>query len=110
LDIAVMVGGTLLGLAIEHAVGGAILGDVASTLLLTGLTAWLAPRVSYRRRDALWWLTGVGGLWLFFIVAWRVAYLPHRDWPPRDDELRHADYLRDPQYAGIWRMAVTPNR
>jgi len=68
-----------------------------------GLTAWLAPKVSYRRRDALWWLSGLGGFYVWFVVAWRLAYLPHRDWPPRDDELPHAVYLRESPHVGVWR-------
>ncbi|WP_130510090.1 hypothetical protein [Krasilnikovia cinnamomea] len=46
------------------------------------------------------------------MIAWRVAYLPYRDWPPRDDEAPRAHYLReaevgaawDPEYAGLWRL------
>lgn len=72
-----------------------------------------APLVSYRRRDA------VAAPWLVFRIAWRLAYLPFRDWPPRDDEVGEARFLRaaefgdrwEPEYAGLYRLAgrsVTP--
>jgi len=48
-------------------------------------TAWLAPRASYRRRDALWWFINPVGLHVLVVIAWRVAFLPYRDWPPRPD-------------------------
>ncbi|MFI5491337.1 hypothetical protein [Actinoplanes sp. NPDC051859] len=43
-----------------------------------------------------------GVLWLFPILAWRVAYLPHRDWPPREDELPRVAYLPDLAHVGPW--------
>lgn len=64
-------------------------------------TAWLAPRVSYRRRDALWWLVGPG-LFIFAVIAWRLAFLPYRDWTPRPDEVSRLRWLRNPQHAGMW--------
>lgn len=71
---------------IEARMGSGPLSDFAGIVVPVAVTAWLAPRVSYRRRDALWWLTGGVGLYLFAVIAWRVAFLPYRDWAPRPDE------------------------
>ncbi|MEV6595335.1 hypothetical protein AB0M36_00570 [Actinoplanes sp. NPDC051346] len=49
-----------------------------------------------------WWLTGIGGVYLFLIISWRVAYLPHRDWWPRDDEMPQFRYLPDLSHVGTW--------
>jgi hypothetical protein len=102
LDVAVIGGHLALGLAVERATGSDLLSDLLPTAALVGLAAWLAPKVSYRRRDAWWCLTGIGGIWLFLIIGWRLAYLPHRDWAPRDDEKAQARYLQDPAHAGTW--------
>ena len=107
IDVGAIAGFLVLGEAVTALARSDVAGDVTSILLLMSLTAWLAPKVSYRRRDAFWWITGVGGLWLFPILAWRLAYLPHKDWPPRDDELPHAVYLREPSYAGVWQDGRT---
>jgi uncharacterized membrane protein len=79
---------------------------VLAYVVLAPLVAWLAPKVSYRRRDALI------APWAFAVIAWRIAYLPYRDWPPRDDEMHRAQYLRQvdfgdqwrPELAIVWRM------
>ncbi|MET8151330.1 hypothetical protein ACIBSW_29485 [Actinoplanes sp. NPDC049668] len=50
--------------------------------------------------------------WVLLIVAWRIASLPYRDWPPRDDEAPQAQYIREvefgadwkPEYCGLWRL------
>ncbi|WP_319463160.1 hypothetical protein [Micromonospora sp. RTP1Z1] len=86
------------------------LADVGAVVVPMAVTAWLAPRVSYRRRDALFWPVGVGG-YIFVVIAWRLAYLPYRDWPPRPDEAPRARRLPDPRYAGRAGLAgVTPRR
>ncbi|GGQ57506.1 hypothetical protein [Couchioplanes azureus] len=105
LDVAVIGGHVALRVAVDGATGNGLLAYLVSTAAAMGVTAWLAPKVSYRRRDALWWLTGVGGGWLFLTIAWRLAYLPHRDWPPRDDEIPQARYLRNLAYVGTWSRA-----
>ena len=65
------------------------LADLGGTVVPVAATAWLAPRASYRRRDALLWLIGPG-LFVFAVIAWRLAYLPYRDWTPRPDETSRA--------------------
>ncbi len=50
------------------------------------LTALLAPRVAYRRRDALTMLLlPPGGIRFAWIIGTRLGQLPHRDWPERTD-------------------------
>jgi hypothetical protein len=39
-----------------------------------------------------------------------MLYVPHRDWPPRDEEFRRVRYLTDPRYAGIWQLAAHDQR
>lgn len=70
---------------IEATMGSGPLADLGVIVVPVAATAWLAPRASYRRRDALLWLIGPG-LYVFAVIAWRLAYLPHRDWTPRPDE------------------------
>jgi hypothetical protein len=97
LDAVVLVPSVFLAVHIDT-----ILRLLAFGLLPSLVTAWLAPLVSYRRRDALWSLILWG--WPFGILAWRVAYLPYRDWPPRPDEKPQARWLREPTHAGTWTL------
>ena len=59
-------------------------GEPLSLLPGVILTAVLAPRVAYRRRDALTLLffppAGIRAAW---IIGTRLGQLPHRDWPER---------------------------
>ncbi|RZU50806.1 hypothetical protein EV385_2590 [Krasilnikovia cinnamomea] len=106
LDIAILVSFGAFATTIEDATGSGFLGTLSAFALCAPFLVWLAPKVSYRRRDAFL------GPWLFVIIAWRIAYLPYRDWPPRDDEAPRAQYLHeaefgtawDPEYAGLWRL------
>ena len=84
-DIVVIGGPVLLRVLLAEQIGDTFWGYL-TILLPVGVAAWLAPKVSYRRRDALLWLTGFGGVWLTCIIGWRIASLPYRDWSPRDDE------------------------
>lgn len=69
-------------------------GEPLSLLPGVVLTAWLAPRVAYRRRDALALLFPPGGIRVAWIIGTRLGQLPHRDWPNRTDGIelqgRHA--------------------
>ena len=49
------------------------------------LTALLAPRVAYRRRDALALLFPPGGIRIAWVIGARLGQLPRRDWPIRTD-------------------------
>lgn len=70
---------------VEAAMGRGPLADLGGIVVPVAATAWLAPRASYRRRDALLWLIGPG-VYVFTVIAWRLTYLPYRDWTPRPDE------------------------
>ncbi|WP_200208771.1 hypothetical protein [Micromonospora coerulea] len=86
---------------IEARTGDGPLADLGFIAVPAAATAWLAPRASYRRRDALLWLVGPG-LYIFPIIAWRLAFLPYRDWKPRPDEASRVRWLRGLQHAGLW--------
>ena len=81
--------------------GTHIVAPIAFIALPTVVTAVLAPYASYRSRDALLWFIGPG-LYVFLVIAWRLALLPYRDWAPRSDETPRARWLRDPIHAGVW--------
>ncbi|MEU8264760.1 hypothetical protein AB0C02_29590 [Micromonospora sp. NPDC048999] len=88
---------------IEATMGTGPLANFGWIAVPMAATAWLAPRASYRCRDALWWFTGpVGGLYIFVVIAWRLAFLPYRDWPPRPDEASRVRRLPDDQQAELW--------
>jgi hypothetical protein len=88
---------------IEARMGNGPLADVGWIAVPIATTAWLAPRASYRRRDALLWLVGPG-IYIFTVIAWRLAFLPYRDWTPRPDEASRVRWLRNPQHAGMWHL------
>ncbi|MGW4154176.1 hypothetical protein ACWEDF_13600 [Micromonospora chersina] len=102
LVLGVVVPSILIRELIEGAMGSGPLADLGWVAVPMAATAWLAPRASYRRRDALWWLAGGFGLYIFVVIAWRVAFMPYRDWPPRPDEASRVRWLRDSQRAGLW--------
>jgi hypothetical protein len=60
-------------------------GRPLSLLPGAALLALLAPRVGYRRRDALTVLALLPGIWLAWTVGTRLGQLPYRDWAPRAD-------------------------
>jgi hypothetical protein len=68
---------------------GAFLAVLPSMVLV----ALFAPRVGYRRRDALL-LLSPWGLRIAWVIGTRLGQLPHRDWPERADTFpvqgRHA--------------------
>jgi hypothetical protein len=67
----------------------------------------LAPRGSYRHRDAVLGLVPVVGWYLTCVLSWRVALLPYRDWEPRADELWRARWLTG-ELLGFWRADPLP--
>jgi hypothetical protein len=106
LDIVLLGSASTLSLIVQDATGSHALASLAVWLFSAPFAVWLAPKVSYRRRDALL------GPWMMGIIAWRMAYLPYHDWPPRDDEVPQAQCIREaefggewkPEYAGLWRL------
>ncbi|MBM0260826.1 hypothetical protein [Micromonospora sp. 4G55] len=101
LVLGVTVPSLLIRELIKARVGNGPLADLGWIAVPVATTAWLAPRASYRRRDALLWLVGPG-IFIFAVIAWRLAFLPYRDWTPRPDEASRVRWLRDPQHAGMW--------
>jgi hypothetical protein len=99
---AVVVPGWTLGDLIERRTGNGL----ADWLVTCGWTAVavyvLAPRSSYRRRDAVLGLVPLLGWYLAALMSWRVALLPYRDWEPRADELWRARWLTG-GLVGFWR-------
>jgi hypothetical protein len=84
---------------VRETTGNEYLGWLAAGTLpcLAGL--WLAPKISYRRRDTLVFLTmgpsALPSALIFIRIIWRVAHLPRRDWPLRPDEVvarRHTSH------------------
>ena len=77
--------------AVDEITGNRYLSWLAAGFLPCLWGVWLAPKVSYRRRDALIFLTmgpsAIPSARLFLKIIWRIAYLPHRDWPLRADEV-----------------------
>lgn len=99
---------------------GWMAGDLAEQWTGNGLLDWavtgawsgivvavLAPRSSYRRRDAWLGLVPLLGWYLTALMAWRVALLPYRDWEPRPDELWRARWLTG-DLIGLWRADRQP--
>jgi hypothetical protein len=68
------------------------------TLVLLVLGALVASRVSYRWFDAFLLLIPIVGLFYLWRFAWRLSFLPYRDWPPRPEE------------APSWRKVAHPDR
>ncbi len=60
-------------------------GRLATAFRVLSVSGRLAPRVAYRRRDALALLFPPGGIRIAWIVGTRLGQLPHRDWPARTD-------------------------
>jgi hypothetical protein len=69
-------------------------GELLAVLPSVVLIALLAPRVAYRRRDALLLLLPPWGFRIAWVIGTRLGQLPHRDWPERADTFpvhgRHA--------------------
>jgi hypothetical protein len=72
-------------------IGNTQASDVATVLCPFLVTAALAPYVGYRRFDAFAWILPPIGFALMVRLAWRVSYLPYRDWPRRSDD--HRDWV-----------------
>lgn len=108
LVVGVVVPSVIIRELIEGAMGAGPLADLGWIAVPMAATAWLAPRASYRRRDALWWFIGPVGLYIFVVIAWRLAFLPYGDWPPRPDEASRVRCLRDRQHAGLWHLSGAP--
>jgi hypothetical protein len=71
----------------EWHVTGSISLDFGGLFLLPAamLTALFAPRVAYRRRDALMMFFPPWSIRFAWVIGTRLGQLPHRDWPERTD-------------------------
>jgi hypothetical protein len=104
---ASVVPGWTLGELAERFTGWAVL-DWLLTCGWSGAAVYvLAPRGSYRRRDAVLGLVPLVGWYLTCVLSWRVALLPYRDWEPRADELWRARWLTG-DLLGCWRADPPP--
>jgi hypothetical protein len=84
--------------------GSVEIGAILAVLPGAALVALLAPLVSYRRRDALTVIFFLpAGLRTAWIVGTRLAQLPYRNWPAREDVIP----LHGRRYAWI---ALAANR
>ncbi|PWR07455.1 hypothetical protein DKT68_19010 [Micromonospora acroterricola] len=99
--VAVIVPSLVIRELVEARFGRGPMADVGAVAVPVAVTAWLAPRASYRGRDALLWMVGPG-VYIFAVIAWRLAYAPYRDWKPRPEEVPRMRWLRGPDHAGLW--------
>jgi len=88
----------LAGRAFDRIDGGPAGDSMAPIVVVFVLGALAATRVSYRWFDAFLLLIPIFGLFFLVKLAWRLAFLPYRDWAPRPDE------------APRWRKVAHPSR
>jgi hypothetical protein len=96
-----------MGNLAERWTGWALLDLVVTGAWSAAAVYALAPRGSYRHRDAVAGLVPLVGWYLTCVLSWRVALLPYRDWEPRPDELWRARWLTG-DLVGFWRSDPLP--
>ena len=52
-------------------------------LVILGLLGFMAPKVGYRWFDCFFAIVPIYGIVFIFRIAYRVAFLPQRDWSER---------------------------
>lgn len=57
-------------------------GGVTAVAIL-GFLAFFAPKVGYRWFDCFFVIIPIYGIFFFFRIAHRIAFLPERDWSER---------------------------
>ncbi|QYG93453.1 DUF2510 domain-containing protein [Iamia sp. SCSIO 61187] len=62
-------------------------GQLVTIGLLLGGLMLVLPKIAYRKRDSLFIFVPLYGTMFVFIVAWRLASLPHRYWSERASSL-----------------------
>ena len=97
-----VVPGWTLGELVERWTGWPVLDWLITCGWSAAAVYVLAPRASYRHRDAVLALVPLVGWYLSCVLSWRVALLPYRDWEPRADELWRARWLTG-ALLGFWR-------
>lgn len=78
------------------------------TLVLFVVGALIARRVSYRWFDAFLLMIPLFGLIYLWRFAWRLSFLPYRDWPPRPDEASRWVKVAHPSRPGAGLYLVDP--
>ena len=58
-------------------------GGVTIVVIL-GMLALMAPKVGYRWFDCLFAMIPIYGIIFIFRIAYRIAFLPNKDWPERE--------------------------
>jgi hypothetical protein len=104
---ASVVPGWTLGELVERWTGWVLLDWLITCGWSAAAVYVLAPRGSYRHRDAVLGLVPLLGWYLTCVLSWRVALLPYRDWEPRADELWRARWLTG-DLLGFWRVDPMP--
>jgi hypothetical protein len=79
-------------------------------LVLFVAGALIARRVSYRWFDAFLLLIPLFGLIYVWRFAWRLAFLPYRDWEPRPDEPARWVKVAHPSRPGAGLYLVEPGK
>jgi hypothetical protein len=105
---ASVVPGWTLGGLVERWTGWPVLDWLITCGWSAAAVYLLAPRASYRHRDAALALVPLVGWYLSCVLSWRVALLPYRDWEPRADELWRARWLTG-DLLGFWRADPEPS-
>jgi hypothetical protein len=54
-----------------------------SLFVLLGILGFMAPKVGYRWFDCFFAMIPFYGIFFIFRIAYRIAFLPNRDWPER---------------------------
>jgi hypothetical protein len=100
LRLLLAAGGLALVWAAVNVVGhtGRI-GLIVSVGLLLAIVPGTATRVSYRSVDVVFMLIPLYNLYFQCRIAWRLAYLPYRDWEPRFSEAEDWVQVRHPRHA-----------
>jgi hypothetical protein len=104
---AAVVPGWTLGTVAERYTGSELLDWVVTCAWAALTVRVVAPRASYRARDARLGLIPLYNWYLVCVLGWRVALLPFRDWEPREDELWRARWLTG-DLIGYWRADPVP--
>lgn len=83
--VGIVAGAYLFGVIIEFVLAFAIADYNGGIFYIYALTllAVAAPRVGYRWFDCFFALIPVYGIFFIFRIAYRIAYLPNKDWTER---------------------------
>lgn len=86
--IGIVLGMYIAALLVEVMVAG-IMSDYEggiTVLVMLGFLGYLSPKVGYRGFDCFFALIPIYGIIYVFRIAYRVAFLPGRDWSERTNQ------------------------